>query len=414
MRNRTAFFALSLFISSSGYLAALPAIAADADPGHHENQAVLACTGAGSGFFLIPGTDTCLRIGGQITAWHEVNHARKDLYAETSYLVDAPMVVYDTVEPRPRPAKQTTESVLTFTTASMTDLGPLLTFASLKGAHSSDTSILHLDQAFIAAGGFTVGRRKSFFDYSTGYNFTEGYASDRTTNLAAYTHSLSEKASVTVSLEDNNERRVDDGVWALRGTQNLPDLVVAARLDDNRWGNAQVSVAVQQLSDDRVTECCGPLRSTIAWAASAGVEFNPVILRHEGRLLLAAAYADGAMSYLGDSPFVTDYMVDGDGKIVRTSGFSLLASYEYHWSPKLKSMLTLSGLFARTKGRDLEWKPSGMLASLGLEYQPVPNLRLGLEGNYYRDLGRARYYGIAGERSSASLAKLKTYVARNF
>ncbi|TWG49137.1 porin-like protein [Aminobacter sp. J44] len=129
MRNRTAFFALSLFISSSGYLAAFPAIAADADPGHHENQAVLACTGVGSGFFLIPGTDTCLRIGGQITAWHEVNHARKDLYAETSYLVDAPMVVYDTVEPRPRPAKQTTESVLTFTTASMTDLGPLLTFS---------------------------------------------------------------------------------------------------------------------------------------------------------------------------------------------------------------------------------------------------------------------------------------------
>ncbi|TWG49136.1 hypothetical protein L610_000900000010, partial [Aminobacter sp. J44] len=37
---------------------------------------------------------------------------------------------------------------------------------------------------------------------------------------------------------------------------------------------------------------------------------------------MRGACYDGAMSYLGDSPFVTDYMVDGDGKIVRTSGFS--------------------------------------------------------------------------------------------
>jgi len=403
-----------MILGASCSVAVHQAVAADIEPVAEENSAVLACTGAGTGFFLIPGTETCLRIGGQITVRHEVNRARKDLSIETSYVEEEPTIDYGSVEPEPRPARQTTEAVLAFTTAAATDLGPLFTHASLKGVSSSGESTLYLDQAYIELSGLTAGRRQSFFDYSTGYNFTEGYASDRTTNLVAYTHNLSDKAAIAVSLEDNNERRVDDGVWALRGAQNLPDLVVSGRVDDDRWGNTQVSVAVQQLSDDRVTECCGPLRSTIAWAASAGVEFSPVILRHEGRLLLAAAYADGAMSYLGDSPFVTDYMVDGDGKIVRTSGFSLLASYEYHWSPKLKSMLTLSGLFARTKGRDLEWKPSGMLASLGLEYLPVPNLRLGIEGNYYRDIGRARYYRIAGERSTASLAKLKTYVARNF
>lgn len=363
---------------------------------------------------MIPGTENCLRVGGQVVARQEVNHAKKDLYVETTYLTDEPFLIYDTVNSRDRPPKNTTEVVTAFTTVSLTDYGPLLTHASIKALQAAGMSLLHLDQAFIVAGGFTAGRRKSFFDYSTGFNFTEGYASDVTTNLIGYTKAIGERAKISVSLEENETRRIDDAVWSLRGSQSLPDLVVSARVDERRWGNAQISLAVQRLSDDRITNCCGLLRSTLAWATSAGLELSPEVLGHQGRLLLSAAYADGAMAYLGNLPFVTDYVVDANGKIVKTSGFSLLASYEYLWSPRFKTMATVSGLLARTKTRDLEWTPTGIMASVDAEYSPFAGSRLGIEGNYYRDIGRAKYLGIKGERSTASLAKLKTYLARSF
>lgn len=380
----------------------------------HATDAVLSCPGAGTGFFLLPGSETCLRIGGQVSVWHEASHAKRDLAAETFYVGDDPLVIYGTVAPQKRPASQTTEAVLAITSASLTDYGPLVTHATIKGTHNRGSSILYLDQAFISAGGLTAGRRKSFFDFSTGYNFTEGYASDRVTNLAAFTMPLGTKASLTASLEDNGERRLDDGVWALRGTQSLPDLVVAARAEDPNLGVVHLSAALQKLSDDRTSTCCGPIRGTLAFAASAGVELNAALLGHQGRLLLSAAYADGAMAYLGHLPFLTDYVVDADGTIAKTSGFSLLASYEYLWSPRFKTMATVSGLFAKTKTRDLEWTPAGIMASLGAEYSPVAGMRIGIEGIYYRDFARAKYLGVKGERSVASLTKLKTYLARSF
>lgn len=377
-------------------------------------SALESCPEYGTGFYRLPNSDTCLKIGGQITVTSEANFAKNALYAETLYLAGNPFIIYDILPSEALPLKAETEAVISVTTASNTDFGPLVSFASIKGINSLQQATLGLDQAFMAIGGFTIGRRSSFFDFSTGLSFTAGYASNATTTLIAYGKNVGSGGRLTVSLEDSKDRRVEDGTWALRGGHALPDVVVAASYEDQRWGAVQLSAAVTKLTDNRVTDCCGVPGDSYGWAIAAGAEYRTKIAGYFGRFIFGAAYAEGALSYLGAFPFATDYVVDSDATLVRTKGYSLLASYEHVWSDRFKSTLTVSGISTRTKTREMLWAPSAVLATAGVEYMPASGLTVGLEGNYYRDMARARYFGIDGEKSVAEFAKVKMYARRKF
>ncbi len=373
------------------------------------------CPQFGRGFIRKPGTDHCFSVGGQITVSHEAGFADRDLFAETSYVAGEPFIIYDLVEPDTDQSRFETDAIVSVTTATPTARGPLLTVVSLRGTIEPDTSdTIFLDQAFIDLDGFTIGRRASFFDFSSGLSETAGYASNTTTNLAAYTRRIGERGRVTVSIEDSNDRRAEEGVWALRGAHALPDLVVAARLDDRRWGAAQVSAALIHLTDDRETACCGRPADRLGFAVSAGVEYRTQIAGRFARLILSGAYAEGGVSYLGGLPFASDYLVDGDGAIKPTRGYSLMASYEHVWRDNLKSTATLSGIAVQTRANTLDWRASGILASVGSEFMPVPGLQVGLEGSYFIDTGKARYFGVDGETSQADFFKLTTYARRPF
>lgn len=378
-----------------------------------EEAALQSCPEFGTGFFRLPNSETCLKIGGQITVTGEANFGRKALYAETLYLAGNPFIIYDLLPSEALPLKADTETIISVTTASTTEYGPMVSFASIKG-NSTEQETLGLEKAFMAIGGFTIGRRNSFFDFSTGLSFTGGYASNAITTLVAYGRDVGAGGRVTVALEDNKDRRVEDGVWALRGSHTLPDVVVAARYDNENWGGVQLSAAITHLSDDRVTNCCGVPGDSYGWAIAAGAECRTKIAGYFGRFIFGTAYADGALSYLGAFPFATDYIVDADATLARTKGYSLLASYEHVWGERLKSTVTVSGISTRTRTRELLWAPSSIMATAGVEFMPATGLTVGFEGNYYRDMATAQYFGVQGESSTADFSKIKAYARRTF
>ncbi|WP_306119426.1 MULTISPECIES: porin [unclassified Roseitalea] len=378
-------------------------------------RAVEPCLQFGPGFVRQPGTGTCLRISGQVEVSQKAGFGQQDLFAETTYVTGEPFIIYDLVPAEDDVGAFETDAIVTFTSATETENGPLLGVLSLRGTlepESDDT--IFVDKAFVQLAGFTAGRLGSFFDFSPGLSYTAGYASNAITDLVAYTHRFGERGSLTVSLEDDAARRAEEGVWALRGSRTLPNLVVAARIDDPRRGAAQLSAALIHLSDDRQTECCGVPEDELGFAVSAGLEYRTKIAGRFGRFIVSGAYAEGGVSYLGGLPFASDYLVDGDGTLVKTRGYSLLASYEHVWRNDLKSTATVSGISLATKANTLEWKPSGILASLGSEYMPAPGLQVGLDGSYYVDIGKADYYGVEGETSRADLFKLTAYARRLF
>jgi hypothetical protein len=152
----------SLLIGSAAALVAVSgARAADAVVAEPEAvEYVRVCDAYGKGYFYIPGTETCLKIGGYVR--YDVGVG--DLFAVSADLGE------DTYFKQARASFQ-------LSTASETDLGTLRTFVETRWQWNTvdeDTgyttgSEFSLNFAYIELGGLRIGKDESFFTTFTGY-----------------------------------------------------------------------------------------------------------------------------------------------------------------------------------------------------------------------------------------------------
>ncbi len=221
--------------------AALPASAADLPFRKAAPVAyVRVCDAFGQGFFYIPGTDTCLRVAGQVRAEYSFRgNAPTDYPAAFSYNQAGQVYRRDLTNFRAR-------GYLNADTRTQTAYGTLRAFVSLRltndttapgpsggrgevgvagvpaGVRAS-TGIFQgfnpigtqatLDKGFIQFAGITAGRTQSFFDFDAqSYELqTNSVAnSNQVTQLLAYTATFGGGFSATVSVEDAGERRIGD------------------------------------------------------------------------------------------------------------------------------------------------------------------------------------------------------------
>ncbi|WP_448833684.1 porin [Camelimonas sp. ID_303_24] len=315
-----------------------------------QSPPLAACRGHGAGFFAIPETGACVRIGGL---------ARLDADATAPLPVKArDRFGLATLGRISVDARSTTEwgvarTFVRFGLQSLTGRsfsGGLERRAGGFGATGVDTfgraqkGVL-LDRAFVQFGGLTAGRANSFYDfYAHDAEMTAVTpASDPPpVNLLAYTFKAAGGLSLTVAAEDPTSRRTPVAfarMWGgrtllsggvpvalvpagpangapafalvdVRQRLNAPDLTAALRLDGD-WGAAQLSGAMHQVS-------IGPFVSTMdpgaavgapvaaarpgaryGFAVQAGLMLRLPALAAGDRLWLQAAAARGAISYTG-------------------------------------------------------------------------------------------------------------------
>ena len=311
---------------------------------------VKVCNAYGAGFFYIPGTDTCLKIGGMVqfdartftmqragsagsmaSAYGRSRNAR-DLYGsgilgrveldarnQTSYGTLRTFIRLDAVH----------------ATASSGVAGSLSMFNSgsngaILPAASKDA--LLASKAFIQFAGLTAGRAQSMFDfYADAYNNELLRGSNATTNLLAYTATFGGGFSATLSIEDEVARRTNvasliankfAGATATpaleygeTGGTRMPDVVANLRVDQG-WGSAQLSGALHRvtgLHGGQGNTATNPLvypqtiegsDRALGWALQAGVKINLPMLAAGDALYLQAAYAKGAVSYTNGNNLV--------------------------------------------------------------------------------------------------------------
>ena len=199
----------SLILGSTASLLALGgAQAADLPVKAKAVEYVKICSLYGAGFYYIPGTDTCIRIGGQI---------RLDV-AFNGGIYDAPFWQGSTggANSYNRQYFGTRERVnLNTDTRTATEYGVLRTYANLQFDFTQGVSniaggaITEVDFAFIQFAGFTFGKSVSMFDpqwalakpyISSGFQA----GSNNATGIPqlAYTASFGNGVSATISLED--------------------------------------------------------------------------------------------------------------------------------------------------------------------------------------------------------------------
>src|SRR5215216_6808641 len=140
--------------SAAGLVAVAGAQAADLPVKAKPVEYVKVCSLYGEGFFYIPGTDTCLKIGGWVRVESFINaggsHA---IYtsggAARNDRIDTPDF------------QQRARTVVSFDARTQTEYGTLRSYARFGFDHTTGqpgTGLLYVERAFIQFAGFTAGK----------------------------------------------------------------------------------------------------------------------------------------------------------------------------------------------------------------------------------------------------------------
>ncbi len=388
--------AKSLFLGSVAGLAAVAGAQAADLPAEKAAavEYVRVCSTYGAGFFYIPGTETCLRVGGRVRAEFG--------YVEPNDRED------DAIGFRARGRIQ-----LDARTA--TAYGLLRTFVRFEmtrntGVYGNDSTSPNVDQAFIQFGGLTAGRVVSMFDNSdlpTGHFGTLRFSDAPNVNLFAYTFSFGNGFSATLSAEEGRYGTLLGTALAEAG-QRMPDVVANLKYAGT-WGSFQVSGALHQQRSNVLTPVNTPgldpiLYGTIpdteyGWAVTAQGSVNLPMLGAGDALWLAATYADGALGYLGfgtgagvtsfgglrTNINVVDAFIDAAGNIATGEGWSVAGGMRHYWTPTIRQNLFGSYADVSYDGTAAvnidfnEWR-----VGTNLIWSPVAGLDLGVEVMYSR------------------------------
>jgi hypothetical protein len=374
--EKTMKLAKSLFLGSVAGLAAVAGAQAADLPAKKAAavEYVRVCSTYGAGFFYIPGTETCLRVGGRVRAEFQ--------YLEPTDRED------DAIGFRAR-------GRLNIDARTATSYGLLRTFVRFEmtrdtGVYGFSSTSANVDQAFIQFGGLTAGRTVSFFMNSDLPNDNWGtlrFYDAPTVNVFAYTFSFGNGFSATIAAEE--------GTYATslftEAGQTMPDLVANLKYAGT-WGSAQLGGALHQLRSDTLFGTEYP-DSTLGWAVTAQGSVNLPMLAEGDALWIAATYADGALGYLGFDPdvgvgnassTVVDAYIGADGDIDTGRGWSIAGGLNHYWTPTIRQ--NIFGSYARVEysanapalASDFnEWR-----AGSNVIWSPVSGLDIGVEVLY--------------------------------
>jgi hypothetical protein len=380
--------------SAAGLVAVAGAQAADLPVKAKPVEYVKICSLYGAGFFYIPGTDTCIKLGGAVRVQAEFNAGTGGTPVGLGQAAEASQGNF--TRNLTNDTNWRTRLYFSVDARQQTEYGTLRTFfrfgaqQTTPGDTSANNTAVFWDRAFIQFAGFTVGKTLSFFD---GVSFaTFNYNNPRTTfdtgpnglTVWAYTWQLGNGISATLSAEDPNGRtKIVDSTGAttwLFGSVGVnanglatntggngmlfPDVIGALRVDQ-AWGSAQVMAAMHDASGQYYVPgivSSGHPDNTFGWAAGAAIAIN---LPNWGatsnvnsqpnvdQFQMQAAYARGAAGFTtngvgpwlltnGGNNAAVGWLVDGVygpafSSIELTTSWSVYGGYQHLWSPNWRT-----------------------------------------------------------------------------
>jgi hypothetical protein len=296
----------SLLFGSAAVLAAgTGALAADL-PTVEPVEYVRICDAFGAGFYYIPGTDTCLRVGGYVRVEsHYVDSDSTSLSRHGGTRANG----QQTANINPEDYNNWTTRArghLILDARTQTDIGLVRAFLAYDMTVGPDTQVpgtnydgtnAALDVAYIQIsndwGTYTAGHTGSVFDFFSGYGYGTRLSLEDGTGSAtlfAWTFAGGNGFSFTISAEDpssiGRRRNGDDDYEG----QEFADGVANIRVDQG-WGSAQVMGAVRHIND--ITD------EGIGWAVGAGLTLN---LPGGWQFGTQGGYSEGAIAYVTNDP----------------------------------------------------------------------------------------------------------------
>src|SRR5262245_31175085 len=334
--------------TAAGLVAVAGAQAADMPVKAAPVQYVKICSLYGDGFYYIPGTDICLKIGGYVRGEYFYNYGasgtngpfagvsgQKDRFDGNDFIMR-------------------TRAYAWFDSRQQTEYGTLRSYLQIGVNYDSpnpSSSGFNANRAFIQFAGFTIGTAQSFFDFysapaSSYFGPPSSDTGDGGWKVFADTVQYGNGFSSTTSAEEPRSAGTGpiSGVWNMnlgnpvlglvnndtdRAKHRFPDIVQNWRVDQ-AWGSAQIMVAAHDVSAGYYaanvgnllgnlapcsnavsgflglgtgtltgSEVCGHPADKVGWAAGGGSKFN---LYQGDYFQWQATYSQGAIRYVGFTP----------------------------------------------------------------------------------------------------------------
>jgi hypothetical protein len=387
-----------LILGSAASLLALGgAQAADLPVKAKAVEYVKVCSLYGAGFYYIPGTDTCIKIGGAVRLDTSFNANAYDIPFYQGGAGGNNLWTKDYFITRSRINSN-------IDTRTATEYGLLRTYANIQfdwtqNRESIAGGFVEVDYAFIQFAGFTFGKAVSQFDPQWALSkpiISSGFlaGSNNATGIAqiAYTASFGDGVSGTISLENAAAYR-NAGLYNTSGLivapgssqflniayggagagsgntflgnstggNQIPDIVGNVRLDQ-AWGSLHFGAAMHTSTPGfyGANESTGHADTAYGYAVSGAVEFKNIPTGANDSIKVEASYGKGAARYVftgntsdtqGGGRFAKfdgnslafGYVLDGvfapGGQIQLSDSWEVTAFYEHYWNPNWRTSL---------------------------------------------------------------------------
>jgi Porin subfamily len=359
-------------------------------------QYVKICTLYGDGFYYIPGTDICLKIGGYVRGEYGYNYG--------SSLATGPFTVANGLKDRfdGQDFIMRTRAYAWFDSRQQTEYGTLRTYLQLGVNYDSPANTntnFNANRAFIQFAGFTIGTAQSFYDFysspaSSFFGPNSSDTGDPGWKVFAYTQQYGNGFSATFSFEEPRHYGTANpqpgiyntqlGNFALgtngaadRAKVRFPDIVQNWRVDQ-AWGSAQLMVAAHDASAGYYAanaaapagsacaiganqvgsllgaETCGHPADKLGWAVGGGARLNAYggdyfqfqVNYTQGASRYAAFTNPGAGSpfqfngqNMGYGLFTDGVFSTQTGDVQLTTLWGVNAAYDHLWLPNFRTSI---------------------------------------------------------------------------
>jgi hypothetical protein len=380
--------------SAAGLVAVAGAQAADLPVKAKPVEYVKICSLYGVGFYYIPGTDMCIKIGGWVRA--EYGYGQNGNFAWGWANANVNNRTTNNSDFRAR-------GYITADARNQTEYGTVRGYIALgvsENEHGGDVTASNnfsANRAFIQWAGFTFGRAQSFFDFysnpATSYwgAFPGSDTGDGGWFVMGYTAQFGNGFSATLSAEAPRKLSIVNvsgtaastvaGTFltALNGAYGgfqAPDIVANLRVDQT-WGSASIMGALHEVNSlyysnsaaatGLVGNAAGNPNNKVGWAVGAGIKLNAPMIGQGDYFQAQVNYTQGALRYLFQTSQPTWAFADGFSQGIGvltdavygglasggsgatagssptglnlTTAWNVNAAYEHFWSPRWRTSL---------------------------------------------------------------------------